>query len=463
MKNIQLKSGILFMLMIIITLFIQTSCKQNIENKEKLSVLTEKTLIHPEWAYNKNIYEVNIRQYSIEGNFVGFEKHLPRLKEMGVDILWLMPVNPIGEKNRKGTMGSYYSVKDYKKINPEFGTIEEFKKLVTKIHEMGMYVIIDWVANHSAWDNQLISDHPEWYTKDSTGQIISPVDDWTDVADFDYNNQDLQNYMIDALKFWVEEADIDGYRCDVAGMVPTEFWNNARKELDKIKPVFMLAEWETPELHKKAFDMSYNWSLLHTMNEIAKGNEPASKLDTVLNKIAKNYHTDDFIMNFTTNHDENSWNGTVYERYGDGVKTFAVLTLTIPGMPLIYSGQETGLNKKLSFFDKDTIVWNDSEMFDFYKTLLKLKKENKALWNGEKGGNLTRIYTNNDKSVFAFVREKDEDKIFVILNLSNKKTKIIFKENNHTGTYKNIFSEEKFTFKKETELELEPWEYLVFE
>ncbi len=178
----------------------------------------------PEWSYNKAIYEVNVRQYSEEGTFKAFEKHLPRLKELGADILWFMPINPIGEKNRKGTLGSYYSVKNYKKINPEFGNLEEFKSLVKMVHKMGMYVIIDWVANHTAWDNPWIEEHPDFYTTDSLGNIISPNPDWTDVADLNYDNKELWNEMIAALKYWVEECDIDGYRCDVAGMVPIEFW-----------------------------------------------------------------------------------------------------------------------------------------------------------------------------------------------------------------------------------------------
>lgn len=223
----------------------------------------------PEWSYDKAIYEVNVRQYTEEGNFKAFEKHLPRLKELGADILWLMPIHPIGEKNRKGTLGSYYSVKDYNAVNPEFGTLDEFNSLVKMIHKMGMYVIIDWVANHTSWDNNWIEEHPEFYTTDSVGNIISPNPDWTDVADLNYDNKELRKEMINALKFWVEECDIDGYRCDVAGMVPTEFWIEARTELEKVKNVFMLAEWDTPDVHL-AFDMTYDLDLHHILNGLAK-------------------------------------------------------------------------------------------------------------------------------------------------------------------------------------------------
>ncbi len=242
----------------------------------------------PDWSYNKIIYEVNIRQFTDDGSFNAFKRHLPRLKEMGVGILWFMPIHPIGEKNRKGTLGSYYSVKDYKAVNSEFGTLKEFKDLVDIIHKMGMYVIIDWVANHTAWDNEWIIEHPEFYTKDSLGNIISPNPDWTDVADLNYENKELWAAMIDALKFWVKEYDIDGYRCDVAGMMPIEFWVEARKELDNIKPVFMLAEWDTPEMHL-AFDMTYDWTLHKIMNGIAEGEKSVTDLIDHINIDNKKY------------------------------------------------------------------------------------------------------------------------------------------------------------------------------
>ena len=417
---------------------------------------------HPDWTYNKNIYEVNIRQYTDKGDFKSFEKHLPRLKDMGVDILWIMPVQPIGEKNRKGTLGSYYSIKDYLSVNPEFGTMNDFKHLVNKAHELKMYVIIDWVANHTSWDNNLVTEHPEWYTHDSLGNIVSPVDDWTDVADLNYDNKQMRTYMINALKFWIEQADIDGFRCDVAGMVPTDFWDDARKQLNKIKPVFMLAEWESPELQKNAFDMTYSWQLNGLMNDIAKKIKTADNLDTLFKKLNTDYDKNDYFMNFTSNHDENSWNGTVFERLGDGVKTFAVLTATIPGMPLIYSGQEAAMNKRLRFFDKDTIQWDDYKYAGFYKTLLTLKTNNKALWNGNKGGDLIKVNSSNDKAVYSFVREKDGNKVFVILNLSETEQDVTLKGQKYIGSYTNIFTNKNVDFKANTELKLKPWEYLVF-
>ena len=431
--------------------------------EEKVDTLAAAGPILPDWADNASIYEVNIRQYSAEGNFKGFENHLPRLQELGADILWLMPIFPIGEKQRKGTLGSYYAVKDYKDVNPEFGTKEEFKALVDKAHSMGMKVILDWVANHTAWDNPLITEHPEWYTTDSTGAIVSPVEDWSDVADLNYENTELRKYMTEALAYWVREFDVDGFRCDVAGMVPVDFWNNTRRELDKIKPVFMLAEWEDPALLETAFNMDYSWDLHHLMNQIAKGEKSVVQLDSFISFPKKEYPPHAIRMNFITNHDENSWNGTVWERMGDATGAMAVLSATLPGMPLIYSGQEAGLDKRLSFFEKDEITWQEHEMGRIYKTLFALKKNNKALWNGEFGGKLKRIPTSNDNSVFAFMREKEDHKVFVVLNLSAEEQKFTFAEKCYCDKYQDVFTGKTFEIVDEIGMSLGAWEYSICE
>ncbi len=445
------------LIIVSILLFISCSSTQN-----KTTGLS-----HPEWSYNKVIYEVNLRQYTNEGTFKAFEEHLPRLKEMGVGILWFMPIHPIGEKNRKGTLGSYYSVKDYKAINTEFGTEEDFKALVKKIHGMGMYVIIDWVANHTAWDNIWVNKQPEYYTKDSLGNFVPPIADWADVIDLNYDNKNLWFAMIDALKYWVEEFDIDGYRCDVAAMVPLDFWFEAKKELDKIKPVFMLAEAWEPELHQY-FDMTYSWDTHHLMSQIAKGKKNVNDLVARLEKENKIYSEPAFRMQFTSNHDENTWNGTVYEKFGDGAEAFAALTFLIPGMPLIYSGQEAGLDKRLSFFEKDTIVWKEDKFRDLYTTLCKLKENNKALWNGEKGGKLN--YKNPPEiigdlaivppqNILAFEREGEKDKIFAIFNLSDRAEKVPVSWYKIDKDYKNIFNDEIVETK---EFHLQPWDYKIF-
>lgn len=421
----------------------------------------EFTVKHVDWVKNANIYEVNIRQYTKSGTIKDFEKHLPSLKEMGVDILWIMPIQPIGEKNRKGGLGSGYSIKDYKKVNPDFGSMDDFKALVAKIHEMDMYVILDWVANHTAWDHTWANEHPEFYTKDSLGNFMPPKDtDWSDVMDLNYDNQELRKEMLDALKFWVEETDIDGYRCDMAGMVPVDFWDNARKELDAIKPVFMLAEWESTDMHYKAFDMSYSWEFHHLMNHVAKGERTVKDIDDYFEKDVLKYPANAIRMYFTTNHDENAWQKTVYERLGDARKTMAVLTATIPGMPLIYSGQEAGLSYSLKFFEKDEIDWESGEdLRPFYKTLLNLKKDHPALWNGDQGGSMSRIKTSQDEKIFAFSREKGDDLIYMVFNLSKDVQKVKLEIELGDVVYKDIFAENIIGI---DEFEMQAWEYRVY-
>jgi len=418
---------------------------------------------HVDWSKNASIYEANIRQFSKEGTFKKFEDYLPELKKMNVGIIWLMPINPIGEKNRKGSLGSYYSVKDYKDINPEFGTKEDFKNLVDKIHELGMYVIIDWVANHTAWDHKWITTNPEFYTKDKEGKMVSPFD-WSDVADLNYDNKELRSEMTDAMKYWVSDFGIDGFRCDVAGMVPLDFWNDVRVSLDKIKPVFMLAEASEPELQEKAFDMTYGWQYKDLFNDIAQGKKTAKDLaDYIKNDEEKKYNPDSYRMIFTSNHDENSWNGTEFERLGDAAETFLVLSNLLKGMPLCYSGQEAGFNKRLEFFERDPIVWKEHKFRELYTKLFALKKENKALWNGLSGGDVMILKTDNDETVFAFSRKKDNKEILSVINLSPKSQKVYVHDSSISGTYKNIITGNSFQLEKNITLEMKPWEYQIWE
>ncbi|MDP2366197.1 MAG: alpha-amylase family glycosyl hydrolase [Ignavibacteria bacterium] len=416
----------------------------------------------PGWVYNASIYEVNVRQFSEQGTFKAFQKHLPRLKEMGVDILWLMPINPIGEKNRKGTLGSYYSVKDYKKINPEFGSKEDFKNLVDEIHKKGMCVIVDWVANHTSWDNPWVTDHPDFYTKDSLGNFVPPVPDWSDVIDLNYDNKELWKEMTDALKYWVKEFNIDGYRCDVAGMLPIEFWNEVRPELDKIKPVFMLAEWDTPEMHNKAFDMTYDWDLHKLMNGIYKGEKSPSDLKEHIVKDQQIYPDYAIRMQFTSNHDENTWNGTEFERLGDAAEMFAVFTNVIPGMPLIYSGQEAAFNKRLDFFEKDLIVWKKSSFTQLYSKLNNLKNENKALWNGIKGGAIEFVDNSQNENALAFIRNNGEDKVFAIFNMSAKEIEVKINSRIIKGSYIDFDNDKSVEIKKDLNVVMKPWSYKLY-
>lgn len=382
-------------------------------------------VVHPEWSKNANIYEVNIRQYSEEGTFNAFREDLPRLKEMGVKILWLMPIHPIGKINRKETgesRGSYYSVADYKKVNPNFGTEEDFRMLVDEAHEMGFKLIIDWVANHSAWDNPW-TENKDWYELTEEGEFMPPRGtDWTDVIQLNYENEDMRAAMLDALEYWVREFDIDGYRCDVAGMVPTDFWVNAHKEMDKIKDVFMLAEDGEPELLYEAFDMNYAWTYAHTIREIAKGEQTFEDLDSLFESNSKRFPDNAYRMYFTSNHDENSWNGTDPEMYGANFENFAVLSATVSGMPLIYNGQESGLDKRLEFFEKDEIEWKDYKYQDFYTTLLGLKRDEQALWNGDFGGELELIEM--PEGLYAYKRVKDNSEVVVVLNFTSERPKV---------------------------------------
>ena len=400
---------------------------------------------HPEWVKSANIYEVNIRQYSAEGTIAAFEAHLPRLKEMGVDILWIMPVQPIGVVNRKveegADLGSYYSISDYTAVHPDYGTVEDFKRMVEKAHSMGMKVILDWVANHTAWDHHWVKEHPEFYTANAEGQQpIVALDndgnstDWSDVADLNYNEPGLHEAMFQEMAWWIQECNIDGFRCDVAGFVPIDFWNNTRPKLEAIKPIFMLAEWEDPA-HMQAFNMNYGWEFHHILNEVAKGAQGIEEIAAYLHKNDSLYSKDDIRMYFTTNHDENSWNGTVFERMGEQHFNMFVIASTLPGMPLIYSGQEAGLDHRLSFFGKDEINWSDIRFKDFYTRMLALKHENPALWNANWGGDLELLEVGTDE-VLAYKRSNGSNEVLVFVNLS--------KENSHTLDLSNAAFEGEY-------------------
>ncbi len=420
-------------------------------------------LQHPKWSQNATIYEVNIRQHTPEGTLAAFEKDIPRLKQLGITILWLMPVHPIGVENRKGTLGSYYAAQDYKAVNPEFGTHEDLKRLVKTAHSYGMKVILDWVANHTAFDHVWSKTNPEYYLLDSLGQLQPPTGtDWFDVAQLDYENDAMRAAMIDAMKFWITSADIDGFRCDVADYVPLDFWETARAELDATKAdLFMLAEAETPEHHFKAFNMSYSWELLHIMNGIADGSKSLTELDEYMLREDTNFVGSAYRMTFITNHDENSWNGTVFDRYGDGHLAFATLAATINGMPLIYSGQEAGNPKALRFFEKDTIEWGDYKYEDFYRKITLINREEPALWNGHYGGEFVKWVTTEDDALYAFLRRKDSSEVVTIVNLSDAPKTVTIKTplQNH---YESIFNNQILSVFTNGEIQLGPWGYQVF-
>lgn len=433
------------------------------KSKPASSSAPARVAVVPDWAKNANIYEVNIRQYTPEGTLRAFIPHLDRLKDMGVKILWLMPINPISIAKRKGSLGSYYAVSSYRKVNPEFGNLEDFDALVKSAHEAGMYVVLDWVPNHTGWDHEWITAHKDYYTQDSLGNVVDPIDPatgqswgWTDVADLNYDNQAMRAAMIEEMKYWVVNHDIDGFRCDVAHNVPVDFWETCTDSLYKIKPLFMLAEAEVPALRNTgSFIMDYAWEFHHHLNAIAQGKETVNSIDTMLNAL-KTRNQQGYSMHFTSNHDENSWQGTEFERMGDAHKPLAVLVHTLDGMPLIYSGQEEPLKKRLLFFERDTIPFSAYNYAGFYKVLLELKYSTPALWNGQDGAPAERI--NNSESVYAFRRIKNSQGVAVILNLSGQPQTTSL---NQPVEGLELFTKQPVSYNSDSMISLEPWSYQV--
>lgn len=431
--------------------------------RPRAAVVTEQlktSVVHAEWTRNMVLYEINVRQFSDEGTFAGVEGALPELKELGVNVLWFMPLYPIGEVNRKGELGSYYSISDYKGVNPEFGTFDDFKGLVAKAHEMGFHVILDWVGNHSAWDNPLATQFPEWYEKDTLDNFISPFD-WTDVIQFDYTAGPLWDYMADAMLFWVKEAGIDGYRCDFPGLVPEEFWYRVTTEMNQVKPVLMLAEDEEHSyLLERAFDMNYAWAHHHLMNTVAAGRRSPAALDSMIQYELQRYARESYRLRFMDNHDENSWNGTINERFGDAQRAFAAYLFTVPGVPLLYNGQEAGLDKRLEFFERDPIVWKESDLRPFYTTLVHLRTSHPALRHGTEGGSYETLSTGN-KKVIAYKRVKEGSEILVILNMSDKPVVAQLRDGAISGRYRDIFTGADVEIARRQKMKMEPWGYMV--
>ena len=424
---------------------------------------------------NAVLYEANIRQYSPEGTFNAFTTDIPKLKKMNVKVLWLMPVHEIGIKHRKAKenlpveqvtdslekakyLGNPYAVKDYRSLNKDFGTKEDFKKLIKTAHQNGMYVILDWVANHAAWDHSWITQHPDFYRHDAKGRMVSPFD-WTDVAELDYSNPNLRKAMLEEMKYWLTTYNIDGFRCDVAAEVPTDFWNSARAELNKIKPVFLLAEAEKEELSQKAFDVQYGWEAHYIFNGIAQGKKTVKDWDKYVFKRDSLHLGNAVRMNFTSNHAENSWNGTEYERMGDAVEVFAAMTYMVPGMPLIYNGQEYDSDKRLKLFEKDTIAHSLSKMFNVYEKLGKLKIENEALNGGKNPGTYKRLATSSDDKILAFERGKNNKKIIFVANLSKENSSFSVTAE---GTFTDYMAQQETTLAQGEILHFKPWEYKIW-
>ena len=416
----------------------------------------------PSFLAASNLYEVNLRQYSAQGSFKAFATHLPRLKEMGVEILWLMPIHPIGIKNRKGTLGSYYSIKDFMDTNPEFGSKEEFKNLVAEVHRLDMKIILDWVANHAAWDNVWTLTNPDFFERDDAGNFKPPYD-WDDVIQINHSNPAEQQAMIDAMKYWVSDFDIDGFRADLAHLTPLPFWINARTQLTEIKTdLVWLAETEEINYHQ-AFDISFSWKWMHDTEDYCKGKIDFSVLTNTLQYYKNDFPANALHMYFTSNHDENTWNGTAFEKYGAYVKALSVFNATYDGIPLIYSGEELPLNKRLKFFDKDAIGWEEKiELQSFYKTLLLLRKSNKAIAAGAESAPVF-IEDAATKNIISFYRKAGDTMLLVFINMSRQKETLLFSTEHLAGDYKNVFNGQIVSLPDGGIVELESSAYMVLE
>ncbi|WP_421376044.1 alpha-amylase family glycosyl hydrolase [Chryseobacterium sp. GP-SGM7] len=416
-----------------------------------------------DWKHTTNIYEVNVRQYTKEGTFRAFEKEMPRLKNMGVKTLWFMPITPIAQQNKKGSLGSPYASSDFTSVNPEFGTMDDFIHLVNKAHRLGLKVIIDWVANHTGWDHVWTKTNPEFYLKENgTFKMASGMDD---IIELDYQNKEMRQKMIDAMKFWIEETNIDGFRCDLASWVEVDFWKEARPEVEKIKPLFWIGEFdelECPE-YGKVFDASYSWKWMHKSADFYKNNEPISELTDLLKQYSQ---IGDSSMRawFTTNHDENSWNGTEFEKYGDITKSMAIFSATWNGIPLLYSGQELPNLKRLEFFEKDPIEWtNNYEMADFYKTLLHLKSSNPALRGGDSNVVTFLLNTSANDKIFAYIRKYKQNEVLAVLNFSKEEVEFTIEDENVSGVFINVFDKTKRDFSNDQKFSFRVSDYAVFE
>jgi alpha-amylase len=440
-----------------------TACNSN-TNTSTQQAQSMDTVVQKDWIKSTNIYEVNLRQYTREGSINAFAKELPRLKEMGVKTLWFMPITPIAQKNKKGSLGSYYAAADYTSVAKEFGTVEDFKALVKQAHDMGFKVIMDWVANHTGWDHTWTVEHPDYYLKDSATRDFQIASGMDDIIELDFKNSQLRRAMIDAMKFWVTETGIDGFRCDLAFWVELDFWVEAKAELDKIKPLFWLGELDplnNPE-YMQVFDAAYTWTWMHKAKDFYQQHLPIAALDSVLQGYQQ---VPGMKAWFTTNHDENSWNGTEYEKYGQVAPALAVFSCTWPGLPLLYSGQELPNKKRLQFFEKDPIKWTgNNELAPFYKTLLTLHATHPALLGDEKAAPVRRIKTSDDTRAFAYLRKNGNREVLVVLNLSAAGAlRIDLLDEQVQGGFKDVFTGQGKDFTQGKSLELKAWEYRVWE
>ena len=421
---------------------------------------------HADWSYSAVLYEMNIRQLTPEGTLSAAEKKLEFLHSMGIDAIWMMPIYPIGEENRKGSLGSYYSIQDYCAVNPEFGTMEDFDSFVAKAHSLGMKILLDWVANHTARDAKwLKTKSADWYEREADGTAKIPWD-WSDTAKLNYANHDVWRGQIEAMRFWVEKHNIDGFRCDMAMLVPIEFWQQAAAVLHAVKPdIFMLAEAEELNLFDKAFDMCYAWEIHHMMCDIAKGERRVWDLRNTMYADRERYPNSAMKMMFTSNHDENSWSGSEFDRFGAAREVMTALTFVWEAaMPLLYTGQEVGYNHSFEFFERDYIPaekYQECEDTELYRKLIALKHSQPALQAGERGGRTIEIENNAKDCLMTFVRELGDSRVVAIMNLSPYTIHADYNNGIYAGEYTNAITGEKVLLPVHLEQDIEPWGYTL--
>lgn len=421
----------------------------------------------PAWAHDGAIYQINLRQFTADGTLRAAQAHLPRLAAFGATILWLMPIHPIGQKNRKGRLGSPYAVRDYGAVSDEFGTLGDLRDFVAEAHRLGMKVILDWVANHTAPDHVWAEAHPDWYRRDSDGQMrATPWWDWDDIVDLDYTRPTLRRAMAEAMRFWVDEADVDGFRCDVAGYVPLDFWAQARRHLEAVKPVFLLAEWEDRDLHADAFDASYAWTWEQAIHRIARGEATADALRLFYAWNTSAWPREALRMTFATNHDKNAWDGTPYDLLGPVYDAAIALSCVGAGIPLVYNGQEIGLDRRLPFFDRAPLVWpGDADPEHphgaLYRRLLALRRATTALHAGAAGAPMQRVPTDGEPHVLAFVRQNDAAKVLAVFNFSAAPRRVVLTGPFVIGAYADAITGEISTLADGDALDLPAWGYRV--
>lgn len=421
---------------------------------------------NPEWSYSAILYEMNIRQFTTEGTFRAASERLPFLRSIGIDAIWLMPIYPIGEEDRKGSLGSYYSIRDYKGVNPEFGSEADLRDFITKAHALGIKILFDWVANHTARDARWISERPlDWYERDSEGRAKVPWD-WSDTAKLNYANREVWRGQIDAMRYWVEQFGIDGFRCDMAMLVPIEFWQEASAELHAIKSdIFMLAEAEEDNLFEGAFNMSYQWNIHHIMCDIAKGARRVWDMRNAMHAERQRYPREAMRLSFTSNHDENSWSGSEQSRFGRALEVMTAMTFLMPStMPLIYTGQEVGYDHSFAFFDRDPIpeeVYKEGYATELYRRLADLKHSQRALDSGERGGDVIEIENNAKDCMMTFVREVADSRVVAIVNLSPYTIHADFRTGIYAGKYRDAISGERVVLDEHVERDIAPWHYQI--